>query len=140
MKVNGVIFCFIIMFVFNGCSADSAADNNDWLSGAWNLINLSGGFAGINNDFEKGRIVWKFNPKDETLIVANNDDSTSIYKGLATGIYTYAILKDKDQSYLELNDKEYGGIIDSRSQLVIDQNSTTSGSGADGFVMVLARQ
>jgi len=138
MKVYGIIFSLVIMSVL-GCSTDNPGENNDGLSGTWYLINVSGGFAGIDNDFEKGKIVWKFNPKEETLIVANDDNSNSIYKGLATGTYTYAILQEKDQSYLQINDMEFGEILAAKTQLVVDQNSSTSGSGADGFVMVLVR-
>ena len=41
--------------------------------------------------------------------------------------------------YLQINDKEIGGIVVDKSQLVLDQNKTSMGSGADGFAMVLAR-
>ncbi|WP_157365043.1 hypothetical protein [Arenibacter algicola] len=78
-------------------------------------------------------------PKDGTLIVANNDGSNAIHNGLPTGTYTYSVLQEKDQFYLEVNDKEIGEIVIDKSQLVLDQNSTTMGNGADGFVMVLVR-
>jgi hypothetical protein len=139
MKVYGIIFSFVIMFFIMGCSTDNTHENSDVPSGTWNLINVSGGLAGIDNDFEKGKIVWNFNVKDSTLVVANNDGSNSIYNGLATGTYTYSIHEGKDEFYLLINDKEVGGITLAKSQLVIDQNSTTNGSGADGFVMVLVR-
>ncbi|MBU2905076.1 MULTISPECIES: hypothetical protein [Arenibacter] len=139
MKVYGLMLALCLIFVLNGCSTDSTHEKNDKVSGTWNLINVSGGFAGIDEDFEKGEIVWKFNAKDGTLIVANNDGSNPIYNGFPTGTYTYSVLEEKDQFYLEINDKEIGGIVVAKSQLVLDQNSTTAGSGADGFVMVLVR-
>ncbi|MEQ8219405.1 MAG: hypothetical protein RIM68_05665 [Arenibacter sp.] len=139
MKVCGLMLFLALIFVFNGCSTDNTHEKNDMVSGTWSLINISGGFAGIDVDFEKGKIVWKFDTKDETLIVANNDGSNAIYNGLPTGTYTYSILQEKDQYYLQINDKEIGGIVVDKSQLVLDQNKTSMGSGADGFAMVLVR-
>ena len=128
-----------LILVFTGCSTDNAHEKNDKLGGTWSLINVSGGFAGIDEDFEKEAIVWKFDTKDGTLIVANNDGSNAINNGLPTGTYTYSVLQEKDLFYLEVNDKEIGEIAIDKSQLVLDQNSTTMGNGADGFVMVLVR-
>ena len=139
MKAYGLMLFFGLIFVFTGCSTDNAHEKNDKLGGTWSLINVSGGFAGIDEDFEKEAIVWKFDTKDGTLIVANNDGSNAINNGLPTGTYTYSVLQEKDLFYLEVNDKEIGEIVIDKSQLVLDQNSTTMGNGADGFVMVLVR-
>ena len=139
MKVYELILFLGLIFVFNGCSTDNTHEKNEMASGTWSLINVSGGFAGIDEDFEKGKIVWKFDPKDGTLIVVNNDGTNAIYNGLPTGSYTYSILQEKDQFYLEVNDKEIGEIAVDKSQLVLDQNKTSTATGADGFVMVLAR-
>jgi hypothetical protein len=139
MKAYGLMLFLGLIFVFTGCSTDNAHEKNDKLGGTWSLINVSGGFAGIDEDFEKEAIVWKFDTKDGTLIVANNDGSNAINNGLPTGTYTYSVLQEKDLFYLEVNDKEIGEIAIDKSQLVLDQNSTTMGNGADGFVMVLVR-
>tara|TARA_R110002111_G_scaffold6659_4_gene28301 strand:- start:1225 stop:1644 length:420 start_codon:yes stop_codon:yes gene_type:complete len=139
MKAYGLMLFLGLILVFTGCSTDNAHEKNDKLGGTWSLINVSGGFAGIDEDFEKEAIVWKFDTKDGTLIVANNDGSNAINNGLPTGTYTYSVLQEKDQFYLEVNDKEIGEIVIDKSQLVLDQNSTTMGNGADGFVMVLVR-
>ncbi|ASO05052.1 hypothetical protein [Arenibacter algicola] len=139
MKAYGLMLFLGLILVFTGCSTDNAHEKNDKLGGTWSLINVSGGFAGIDEDFEKEAIVWKFDTKDGTLIVANNDGSNAINNGLPTGTYTYSVLQEKDLFYLEVNDKEIGEIVIDKSQLVLDQNSTTMGNGADGFVMVLVR-
>ena len=57
MKVYGLMLALCLIFVLNGCSTDSTHEKNDKVSGTWNLINVSGGFAGIDEDFEKGEIV-----------------------------------------------------------------------------------
>jgi len=139
MKVYGLIRFLVLIFVLHGCSTESTPEKKDKVSGTWNLMNVSGGFAGIDEDFEKGKIIWEFDTKDGTLLVTNNDESGALYNGLPTGTYAYSILQGKDQDYLQLNDKEVGGIDVAKSQLVLDQNNTSSGSGADGFVLVLVK-
>ncbi|MDL5513473.1 hypothetical protein QSE00_16725 [Arenibacter sp. M-2] len=139
MKVYGLIRFLVLIFVLHGCSTESTPEKKDKVSGTWNLMNVSGGFAGVDEDFEKGKIIWEFDTKDGTLLVTNNDESGALYNGLPTGTYAYSILQGKDQDYLQLNDKEVGGIDVAKSQLVLDQNNTSSGSGADGFVLVLVK-
>ncbi|PXX27659.1 hypothetical protein [Arenibacter sp. ARW7G5Y1] len=139
MKVYGLIRFLVLIFVLHGCSTESTPEKKDKVSGTWNLMSVSGGFAGIDEDFEKGKIIWEFDTKDGTLLVTNNDESGALYNGLPTGTYAYSILQGKDQDYLQLNDKEVGGIDVAKSQLVLDQNNTSSGSGADGFVLVLVK-
>ena len=139
MKICGLMFFLVVILVFNGCSTDLTPEGNDKVNGTWSLINVSGGFAGVDDDFEKGKIVWKFNAADGSLTITNNDASSAIYNGLPSGTYTYSIIKEKDQYYLLLNDKEIGGVDVAKSQLMIDQNITTSGSGADGFLFKLIK-
>jgi hypothetical protein len=139
MKVYAIIPFLGLIFALNGCSTDGTPENNDKLNGTWSLINVSGGFAGVDEDIEKGEIVWKFNAGEETLVVSDNYGSNDHYYGLPIGTYTYSVLEGEGQYYLQLNDKEVGQVIVAKSKFLLDQNSTTSGSGADGFVMVLVR-
>ena len=139
MKVYAIIPFLGMIFALNGCSTDGTAENNDKLNGTWSLINVSGGFAGIDKDLEKGEIVWKFDAGEGTLVVSKNYGPYDHYYGLPIGTYTYTVLEGKGQYYLQLNDKEVGEVVVARSKLLLDQNSTTSGSGADGFVMELVR-
>ncbi|MBC8767395.1 hypothetical protein H4O18_05270 [Arenibacter sp. BSSL-BM3] len=139
MKVLGIVVSLGILLVLLGCTTENGHGNDDLVRGSWNLTNVSGGFAGVDDDFEKGKIVWKFDAKGGTLMVVNNDESNSIYNGLSTGTYTYSVLQEKDKYYLLVNDKEMGGILVEETKLLLDQNSSTSGSGADGFILVLEK-
>lgn len=139
MKEYGLISFLFLIFVLHGCSTESTHERKDKISGTWYLIRLSGGFAGLDEDFEKGGIVWEFRDKVGILVVANNHESDALNSGLPSGTYTYSILQGKGGDYLQLNDKEVGRIGVAKSQLILDQNLTSSGSGADGFVMVLIK-
>ena len=139
MQLRVIIISLGLMLVLLGCTNDNTHGNEDVVRGSWSLINVSGGFAGVDDNFEKGKIVWKFDAKGETLVVVNNDDSNLIYNGLPTGTYAYSVLQEKDKLYLFVNDKEVGGILVAETKLVLDQNITTSGNGADGFVLVLEK-
>lgn len=133
-----IIFLGLMLFLL-GCTKENIHGNHELVSGSWSLTNVSGGFAGVDDDFTKGEIVWSFEAKGETLKVDNKDESNAIYKGLPTGTYAYSVLQGKDKYYLLVNDKEMGGILLAETKLVLDQNSTSFGSGADGFVLVLVR-
>ncbi len=41
---------------------------------------------------------------------------------------------DETNKFLIINDNEYGGLIVNDTELIINQNITSSGSGADGFI------
>lgn len=139
MNVYAIIPFLGLIFALNGCSTDGTSENNDKLNGTWSLINVSGGFAGVDEDFEKGRIIWKFDAGEGILVVSSNFGPNDNYYGLPIGTYTYSVLEGEGQYYLQLNDKEVGEVIVAKSKFLLDQNSTTSGSGADGFVMGLVR-
>src|SRR5690606_1613723 len=93
MKVYAIIPFLGLIFALNGCSTDGTPENNDKLNGTWSLINVSGGFAGVDEDIEKGEIVWKFNAGEETLVVSDNYGSNDHYYGLPIGTYTYSVLE-----------------------------------------------
>ena len=49
------------------------------LNGTWNLKNLSGGFAGLNENYSIGTITWAFNVQNKTIIVNNNVPESKKY-------------------------------------------------------------
>jgi len=121
---------FLLLIV---CTLCLSCDNNaktDSKTKIWYLVNISGGFAGINNDVEKGTVVWTLNSQDSTLKVENNGDNSS---GFETGTYSCTILNANDNNYLVIEGNEFGGMITSEKELFIDQNMQSSGSGADNF-------
>jgi hypothetical protein len=56
------------------------------------LINVTGGFAGIDDAYEKDVIIWGFNPYDQELTVTNTNIELIIYDGFPTGVYDYQVV------------------------------------------------
>lgn len=139
MKKLGFIFCMTLSMVLAGCADTPAPMEDDPMQGTWNLLNISGGFAGMDHDFEKGSILWEFDPEQQSLLVINNAPSDAMYTGLDTASYKYSNFVLNGSSYLRINDVEFGGVTFSNSKMVVDQNLGSQGNGADGFVFVLER-
>ena len=138
MKTKYSVVLICLVFAFFGCTNDEE-NNNDPINGAWNLKNISGGFVGIDNDFNDGVIVWTFNQLNGVLVIQNDNDSSAIYDGLASGTYTFRILEKEEKEYLIIDNRELGGMILRQNELIIDQNDMSTGSGADRFVLKLQK-
>ncbi|WP_190808809.1 hypothetical protein [Flagellimonas sp. S3867] len=131
-----LLFAVILVTSLTRCSNNDDDMKTDIISGTWSISNISGGFAGINDDYASGIITWTFSATTSKLQVVNNNGLAGIiYDGLPTGTYDYTILGTEKESFLSINGQEFAGIIVSEGQLVLDQNKMSSGSGADGFVL-----
>jgi len=135
MKIS--IYILLLILATNCQNSDDTLNHTDILYGSWNLKNISGGITGINNDFESQLIFWSFNSDNSILTVTNNNSDTTINDGLETGTYKYLIQATNGQSFLFINDSEFGNITIFGNELIINQNIITDGNGADGFIMKL---
>lgn len=129
----------MLSVVLVGCGDTHSSVEVDPMYGTWNLLHISGGFVGLDQDFEKGSIVWEFDDGQQSLTVINNASSDVMYTGLDTASYRYSVFVANGSSYLRINDVEFGGIALFNSKMVVDQNLGSQGNGADGFVLVLKR-
>jgi len=136
--MQGYLSLFVLstLMLLVGCSSDDDIEK-DLIDGVWDVRNISGGFAGINDDYPQGIIIWNFNTRKSELTVTNNNATNTIYDGFESGKYPYSILRIDKALYLEIDGHEFGGMVISQNELVIDQNKTSTGSGADGFVFLL---
>jgi len=110
--------------VIASCNDDDSTQAST-INGTWNLKNISGGIAGINDDYNQGIIKWIFNSQSLTLIVENNNSQNTIYDGFLSGIYNYSILESGGNSFLIVEDTEFGGYTLMENNLMIDQNKTS---------------
>lgn len=105
----------------------------------WDLINMSGGFIGINQDYSSNIIKWAFDANNSILTITNNDPKNSSYNGLKQGKYQYKIHRTKGESYLFIENSEYGIFILDKNTLLINQNKTIMGTFSDGFIYKFIR-
>ena len=139
MKSKFLIFLVLgFCIVVASCNNDSLTPTST-IDGNWNLKNISGGFAGINDNYIPESIIWMFNSQNSTLTVENNNSQNTIYDGFESGVYTYSILENAGNSYLIVEEMELGGITLTEDNLILNQNETSTGSGADGFIINLER-
>jgi hypothetical protein len=100
----------------------------------WNLVNVSGGVSGVDIDYNVGDIVWLFDEVNTKLTVTNTNTDDTLEDGLDSGTYPYSVINNSHDLFLSIDGTEFGSFTVSGNQLVIDQNITTSGTGADGYV------
>ena len=133
-----VLFVLITITLLVGCGSNDGTEK-DPIDGVWDVSNISGGFAGINDDYPQGTILWSFDAQNSNLTITNNNTTNTLYDGFESGEYAYTILHKNKTLYLQVNGQEFGGVVISQNELVINQNITSTGSGADGFVILLKK-
>jgi len=117
------------------CTSDDDNNNDNTpenLIGNWNLVNVSGGIAGINHPVAEGTVVWEFNTNNTVTIVNTAADD---YTGLATGTYPYAfVTSDVPESCaqkLTINNTQSGGCV----TFTANGKMFVNDSYADGFTL-----
>ncbi len=129
MRKLNLFFTLLTVIMLSGCSNDSGS-NADTVEGQWKLINVSGTFAGIDNDFEPGLITWDFNPITQTVSVVNNNTDPNKWDVFETGVYNYQIVDNPEfpcGEIIKIDGIEMGCFSVTENEFVIDQ------SIADGF-------
>lgn len=136
MKYYLIIACISFLTLTN-CSLDSVNNTAPQVTKVlWHLKNVSGGIAGVDNDFPANKIIWEFKSENLTLIVSNGNTDDSIEDGLDTGTYSYSVKKVDNVEYLTINSNEVGSatFTNNDTVLTINQNETSTGPVADGYI------
>jgi hypothetical protein len=131
MRLATILFTCLVLLT--NCKSDDTISTND----TWNLVNISGGFAGIDKNFNVGEIIWTFNEQNSTLIIKKN--TQELFIGIDEGTYSYAIEDINGTSYLNLDNLERGSFTISQNELIIDENKSSTGSGADRYAFKLEK-
>jgi len=131
-------FYILVLMLFTlSCNSDDDTQQNSepTLDGSWSLVNVTGGLAGVDDDFEIGLIIWDFNQDNLELTVTNNNTVNVIYDGFPTGTYDYEIFTETNgEMSVVINTVSYRVTNLTSSQLVIDE-----GVVADGFLLLFSR-
>jgi hypothetical protein len=129
MKRSITIAFFGLITLLN-CSVHNNNDDKDHvIKTNYHLIQVNGGIAEVDTTFDFNKIIWTF------VLTVNNTNTNDVEGGLDTGTYSYSIEEnDAKDLFLIIESNEFGGFTFTQTQLKIDQNLTTSGNGADGFI------
>lgn len=134
---NHTIFISVFLILFaTSCSLDDNGDNVSEVTVThWNLINVTGGIAGVDIDYEIGDITWDFDEINRQVLVKNSIGTAS-ESSLPSGIYTYFVIQHENSLYITIDGEEYGELTRSFDDfsLTINQNNQSSGTISDGFI------
>ena len=100
----------------------------------WHLVQTNGGIQGVNDQFELGTIVWTFYENTGNLIVNNQNTDANKQDFLDSGTYTYSLETIEGQNFITIDGTEYGEITIRPNEFIIDENTKSTGDGADGFI------
>ncbi len=118
----------LLFFTIIGCSNDDdgAMTNPDvdlsGIMGTWNLSNVSGGFVGIDHDFENGTIVWEFDEVNKKVVIVNNNTDDAVEDILPSGTYDYSIISVNGNQEFIINGVNKGTIEIVNTQFTISEN------------------
>ncbi|WP_299221792.1 hypothetical protein [uncultured Aquimarina sp.] len=130
MKRFYLVLLSIIIF---SCSNDDDNNLEPTLQGTWNLVNVSGGITGLDEDIDRGVVVWDFNASTGMVTIVNNSTTTSANTLLASGTYTYNVSAPADADLLIVNEVDYGRLNLENSVFTITENAI------DGFTFRFER-
>jgi hypothetical protein len=131
------IYVLLVTFFVLACNNDDdrSSNNEPTLNGSWSVINVIGGLAGIDDNYEEDVIIWDFDEQTQELTVTNNNVELVIYDGLASGIYSYEVLIEDENTSLIIDDIIYDLSILTETSLVLDEGAFAS----DGFQLTFSR-
>lgn len=134
MKYTLYILAFTLSLLSCNNDDDTQQNTEPTLEGTWSLVNVYGGFAGVDDDFEPGLITWSFNSDSSEITVINNNTSDVIYSGYPSGVYNYEMITTATDSTLVIETTDLSITTFTNSQLIIDEGFTS-----DGFLYTLSR-
>ncbi|MCF8274967.1 MAG: hypothetical protein K9I95_14165 [Flavobacteriaceae bacterium] len=124
----------IFIIILTSCSLSSDNSNPQFVKTEWHLRTVTGGIEGVNNSFDFKTVIWTFDETLGLLYIVNNNTNTSAEDGFDSGTYTYSLLDNGNNSFITINQTEFGSLTILNKQLIINQNEKSTGSGADGFI------
>ena len=135
---NRILLLIMLLSVsFTGCRNDDdhcEEPQQSSISGTWNLTNVSGGLAGIDDDYESGLITWAFNAETSLVTISNLNTNPVIFDGLPTGTYDYEIDTTNMPHTITIDFLSLEVAVLTDIQLILDE-----GMISDGFQLTFNR-
>ncbi|WP_040280632.1 hypothetical protein [Psychroserpens damuponensis] len=135
-KIVLLLVLALAVFTFSCGSDDDVLNINEpTLEGSWSLVNVFGGFAGIDDDYENGIIVWDFNLETQQVTVTNTNMEVVIFDGLPTGVYDFEVLITEEDRILVIDFFSFNLSVLTAHEFILDQGAYTN----DGFQLTFNR-
>ncbi|WP_298239355.1 hypothetical protein [uncultured Algibacter sp.] len=136
------ILAISLLFILNSCSInnDTSSTPEQTFRSFWHLVSVEGGIAGIDDQFELNTVIWSFDEDNDDITVENNNTDDTKQDGLDSGVYPFEIVPVDSKQILVIDGLDFGEIyFTTQNTLIIDENETTTGPGADGFLYTFQR-
>lgn len=134
---NKILFILTCFFTLTNCNVNEDLPEQEAQNyrTEWHLLNVSGGVAGVNDDFEANTIIWIFDQENNSVNITNNNTDDTKQDGFDTGTYSFSSLESNDSFYMVINGDELGEYTFPNQQtLQIDENYKSDSDGTDGFI------
>ncbi|MEH1007834.1 hypothetical protein VDP25_08820 [Winogradskyella sp. ECml5-4] len=127
MKTSFYILALMLLTL--SCNSDDDTQQNPapTLHATWSLVNVTGGLAGVNDDFESGIITWHFNNEPSEITVTNNDTSNAIHSGYPSGTYSYEVVTTPNDTTVVIENTDLRIISLTINQLILDEGMVSDG-------------
>jgi len=136
MKKLKLLFVLPLFTLFLSCSNNNQETAAPTLAGQWKLVNVTGGFVGVNDNFPAGQITWNIDTANNSVTVVNNNTNPDAQDILETGVYSYTLAPDPNAicpNTFNVNNLDLGCYTVSDNELIITYDY------ADGFRLRLIR-
>ena len=118
-----------LMLLTLSCKSDDDADQNlnPTLIGSWSLVNVSGGFAGVDDDFNDGVILWNFTNNPSEITITNTNTTEVVHSGYPSGAYSYEIETTPNDTIVVIENTDLRIISLTTNQLILDEGVVSDG-------------
>lgn len=142
MKRLSYVMLVVIALTFVHCSNNDDNHNGQGISvmGTWNLVKVSGSFAGATYEFEEGEVTWKFEENIEMIRITNNNNDTGAYSGPESGHYDYQYVNNESKPEDCAKNLEVGSTLNMGCREIIGNTMVFTQTEADGFIFTFKKQ
>lgn len=104
------------------------------LNGSWSLVQVTGGFAGVDDSFDHGVIVWEFNKQTSQVTINNANEEDTIFDGFPSGMYPFETSVSEDVTTITIDGIDMNLTTLTPTELELDE-----GVAFDGFFLSFNR-
>jgi len=136
-------FLLVIIIGLNSCDKEESITPviNSGLPGVWNLVEFSGGEAGLQCNVAGGEITWTFSNEND-LTFSSSPDVNDLCTHNTYGenrTVKFSVLDHNDKKFLLIDNEEIGQLTIQNEKFILDQNFTSNSGWSDGYNMTFVK-